>query len=96
MKLTNEELLQEIWRVQLENTSKGVISHYIGGGIGLESGSYDDRKYYSCDVHIMDRCRITKKVGYTHLLHRIRKLADNSLINVLMDTLTYQNKKRVH
>jgi hypothetical protein len=95
MKIKDEELLHEIWRVQLENTASGVINHYIGGKIGLKSGNYEDSKYFSCDVHIMDRDKITKKVGYTHLLHRIRKLADEGSIKTLMTTLTHLNGKMV-
>jgi hypothetical protein len=86
MKITNEELLQEIWRVQLEKTASGVIWNYMGGGIGLVSGDYQKNKHNACYVHIMDRDKITKKVTYTHLLHRIRKLADKNLVKTLMST----------
>jgi len=95
MKITNEELMHEIWRMQLEKTASGVINHYIGGGIGLESGTYDERKHYACDVHIMDRDKITKKIGYTRLLHRIRRLSDDGSIKTLMTTGTYLKGKRV-
>lgn len=95
MKITDKELLKEIWRVQLENTAKGMINRYIGGGIGLRSGDYEDRKYHSCDVHIMDRDRITKKVGYTRLLHRIRKLAYKDDVTTLMTTRTYIGGKQI-
>lgn len=94
MKITTEELLHEIWRVQLENTAKGIVNHYIGGGYGLVSGDYEKNKYHYCDVHIMDRDKITKKVSYTHLLHRIRKLADEGLVKTLMTTETSLRGKR--
>jgi hypothetical protein len=94
MKITDEELLHEIWRVQLENTAEGVVHHFLNGEYGLVSGDYEKNKYHYCDVHIMDRCKITKKFSYTHLLHRIRKLADKNLVKTLASTETSLRGKR--
>lgn len=85
MKISDEKLLDLIWKAQLNHTAKDVIHHYAGGSIGL---CCDNDTWYrnSCDLHIVNRESITKKIGRQQLLLRIRRLAEHSEITVAMTT----------
>lgn len=79
MKITDEELLDAIWQAQLRATAKGVIHYYIGGGIGLCNDN-DTWYKHSCDLHVIERSQITKKIGDQQLLKRLRSLVDKGFI----------------
>ncbi|RBL69834.1 hypothetical protein C3E98_019270 [Pseudomonas sp. MWU13-2625] len=67
MKVTDEEILQAIWRAQVKKTANGVITNYVGGGKAL-SGS--DSQRYAQGLHMISRRAWGVPLSYAQLRRR--------------------------
>ena len=78
-KISDNELINEIWLNQLRRLSKRVLHHYMGDRYGVVP---DDKFWYyaSSDEHFVKRERITDAIGKKQLRNRIIKLIENGKI----------------
>ena len=67
MKVTDEEILQSIWRAQVKKTANGVITNYVGGGKAL-SGS--DSQRYAQGLRMISRRAWGVPLSYAQLRRR--------------------------
>lgn len=77
MKITDQQLMQAIWRLQLKTLAKQVLHTHPQGQYSVV---YEHWYAMSSGVHIMDREELTPLLGRQQLLKRIRSLYKKGLI----------------
>jgi len=81
MKVTDEEILQAIWRAQVKKTANGVITNYVGGGKALSgSGSGSGSQRYAQGLHMISRRAGGVPLSYAQLRRRTLALIKGSSI----------------
>lgn len=78
MKITDKQLMQAIWHMQLKTLAKRVLHTHPQGEYSVVRGDWYE---ISSGIHIMDREEITPLLGRQQLLKRIRSLYKKGLIN---------------
>lgn len=77
-KVSDEELLNAIWLLQVRKTAKGCINNYFGGLSGLKS---DSSRRYASDIHLVcDRHQIDVDLSSGHLRKRLIQLIDGGFL----------------
>ncbi|MCH7421260.1 hypothetical protein [Shewanella sp. MM_2022_3] len=91
MKITDEELMQRIWQMQLRTVTTGVLDCYAGNA-GREyavSGAKCDSEFlYASSMMLFNREQLTNVICKSQLLFRLRDLARQKLIK--MDSRTFR------
>lgn len=86
MKIWNDELIHKVWLAQLKKISRCVCDRYIGGGIGV----CRKENYQRCSsIHIIERQKITDKIGAQQLRKRIIDLIDDGFLIWTYRDLTF-------
>ncbi len=86
MKVTDEQLLDAIWRRMVLSTAKGSVSTYIGGRYGLAG---DGHRHYGQDCHIISRKSLGLPLSYGHLRKRIISLINAGRLKWITHDCTY-------
>ena len=97
MKITDDGLIYRIWLTQLRILSKRVLNRYIGGGVGVCKDSNFDY-FHASSIHIVERHKITDKLGSQHLRKRVVRLVEDGFLfwahrNLTFMVNTEQSKK---
>lgn len=77
MKITDQQLMQAIWHLQLKTLAKEVLHTHPQGQYSVVR---EDWYEMSSDIHIMHREELTPLLGRKQLLKRIRSLYKKGLI----------------
>ncbi|OBY90704.1 hypothetical protein A6723_020975 [Pseudomonas sp. AU11447] len=72
-RVTDEQLLDAVWRRQIEVTARGAITRYIGG---LYAISGDSWRRYGQELHIMDRDKLGISLSWGHIRRRLVRLIE--------------------
>jgi hypothetical protein len=86
MKVTDEQLLDAIWRRMVINTATGAVSTYIGGRYGLAG---DSLRHHGQDCHITSRAALGLPLSHGHLRKRIIALIGAGRLKWLTHDCTY-------
>ncbi|MGI2079205.1 hypothetical protein [Shewanella putrefaciens] len=87
MKITDEELMQCIWQMQLRNMVVGLLIHYVGNRYGVTAEKIGSDLCLSSRMSIVQRQHLTNVICKEQLLFRLRDLARQKLIK--MDSCTF-------
>jgi hypothetical protein len=79
MKITEGELLQSVWDLQIKNASEDVLHRYTNGGHGVAKNDIFWLSS-STSVHICSRHKITNLIGKQQIFKRIRKMISKGSI----------------
>ena len=79
MKISESELLQAVWDLQIKNASEDVLHRYVNGG---HSVAQNDRFWLSSStsVHTCSRHKITSLIGKQQIYKRIRLMISKGAI----------------
>jgi hypothetical protein len=73
MKITESELLQAVWELQIKNVSSDVLHKYVNGGHSVVVNEWFWRSS-STAVHICSRQKLTNLIGKQQILKRLRTM----------------------
>lgn len=77
-KVSDEELLNAIWLLQVRKTANGCTDNYFGDLKALKS---DNHRRYAQDIHMtMDRHKINVDLSSGYLRRRIIRLINNGFV----------------
>ncbi|MCU7962375.1 hypothetical protein L5M28_07260 [Shewanella sp. SW32] len=87
MKITDEELMQCIWQMQLRKVTTGVLTRYVGDEYAVSGEKCDTEFLYASSMKLFNREHLTSVICKSQLLFRLRYLARQKLIK--MDSRTF-------
>ena len=82
MKITDEELMQHIWQMQLRTVTTGVLDCYVGNEYAVSGAKCDSEFLYASSMKLFNREHLTSVICKSQLLFRLRDLARQKLIKI--------------
>ncbi|MCG9964578.1 hypothetical protein [Shewanella cutis] len=87
MKITDEELMQCIWQMQLRTMVVGMLIYYVGNRYGVIAEKIGSGLCSTSRMSIVQRQHLTNAICKNQLLFRLRDLARQKLIK--MDSFSF-------